>query len=146
MYIKEITYKDYDDVERTEKFYFNLTKAELIESELTTVGGLENEIRRIVEAKDMPSIIKIFKRLILQAYGIKSDDGRRFMKSEEISRSFAETEAYSELFTELASNTEAAIAFVNGILPKELLEEAKNKNIDLTSVEGAMNSIEKVEG
>ena len=94
MHIEEITYVDYDDVERKEKFYFNLTKAELVEMELTTVGGLEKEIRKIVDAKDTPSIVKIFKRLILQSYGEKSDDGRRFIKSEELSKAFSETEAY----------------------------------------------------
>ena len=134
MHIEEITYTDYNDVERTEKFYFNLTKAELVEMELSTVGGLENEIRKIVEAQDTPSIIKVFKRLILGSYGVKSDDGKRFIKSEELSKAFSETEAYSELFTKLASDASAAVKFVNGIIPKQLIEEAKKQNIDITDV------------
>lgn len=134
MHVEEITYVDYDDVERKEKFYFNLTKAELVEMELTTVGGLEKEIRKIVDAKDTPSIVKIFKRLILQSYGEKSDDGRRFIKSEELSKAFSETEAYSELFTKLATNAEAAVEFVNGIIPKDLRDEA-NKQVTVENGE-----------
>lgn len=117
---KTITYTDYNDVERTEDFYFNLTKAELSEMELSTSGGLENYIKRIVASRDSTSIIALFKELILKAYGEKSDDGRRFVKSEEISNAFAQTEAYSDLFMELATNAESATAFVNGITPKSL--------------------------
>ena len=114
---KTITYTDYNGVERTEDFYFNLTKAELMEMEIGTTGGMADMIKRIIDAKDAPAIIKIFKELVLKAYGEKSADGKRFVKSEEISNGFAQTEAYSQLFMELATNADAAAAFVNGIIP-----------------------------
>lgn len=114
---KTITYTDYNNVERTEDFYFNLTKAELMEMEIGTTGGMADMIKRIVDAKDAPAIIKIFKELVLKAYGEKSADGKRFVKSEEISNGFAQTEAYSQLFMELATDADAAAAFVNGIIP-----------------------------
>lgn len=114
---KTITYKDYNGVERTEDFMFNLTKAEILEMQLTKDGGMDAAIKKIVDAKDAPEIMKVFKDLILKAYGIVSDDGRRFIKSKEISDSFAQTEAFSMLFMELATDTDAASAFVNGIVP-----------------------------
>lgn len=114
---KTITYTDYNGVERTEDFMFNLTKAEILEMQLTKDGGMDAAIKKIVDAKDAPEIMKVFKELILKAYGIVSDDGRRFIKSKEISDSFAQTEAFSMLFMELATDTDAASAFVNGIVP-----------------------------
>ena len=114
---KTITYKDYNGVERTEDFMFNLTKAEILEMQLTKDGGMDAAIKKIVDAKDAPEIMKVFKDLILKSYGIVSDDGRRFIKSKEISESFAQTEAFSMLFMELATDTDAASAFVNGIVP-----------------------------
>ena len=120
---KTITYTDYNDVERTEDFYFNLTKAELMEMEMGAVGGLSGMIEKILSAKDAPAIIKVFKELVLKAYGEKSADGRRFIKSKEISDAFAQTEAYSQLFMELATDADAASKFVNGIAPN--MEEKK---------------------
>lgn len=121
---KVIKYEDYNGVQREEAFYFNLTKAEIMEMELSTVGGLTGMITSIVEAKDTPAIIKTFKEIILKAYGEKSPDGKRFMKSEEISEAFAQTEAYSELFMELLTDSKAAADFVNGIVPADLAQEA----------------------
>lgn len=121
---KTITYHDYNGVEYTQDFYFNLSKAEIMEMELGTTGGLAEMIQKIVAAQDAPSIIKVFKDLILKSYGEKSADGKRFIKSDEISTAFAQTEAYSELFMELATNAEAAAAFVNGIVPAEMAKEA----------------------
>lgn len=117
---KTITYTDYNDVTRTEDFYFNLSKAELMEMEMSTSGGLAEMIQKIVAAQDTPSIIKIFKELILKAYGEKSSDGKRIVKSEEISNAFAQTEAFSDLFMELATDADAASAFVNGIIPADM--------------------------
>ena len=118
---KTITYKDYNGTERTEDFYFNLTKAEVMEMEMSTSGGLAEMIENIVKAQDSPSIIKIFKNLILKAYGEKSPDGKRFMKVNDagvpLSVAFSQTEAFSILFMELATDAEAASNFVNGIIP-----------------------------
>lgn len=114
---KTITYNDYNGNERTEDFYFNLSKAELLEMEMGVSGGLAEMIQRITAAQDAPAIIKIFKDLILKAYGVKSSDGKRFEKSEELSAAFSQTEAYSILFMELATDADAAGKFVNGIVP-----------------------------
>lgn len=114
---KTIPYKDYNGNERSEDFYFHLSEAEVMEMEMSTAGGLAEMIRGIVAAQDAPAIIKIFKDLILKAYGEKSPDGKRFIKSEELSKAFSETEAYSVLFMELATDADAAAKFVNGIVP-----------------------------
>lgn len=116
---KTMTYVDYNGTKRTEDFYFNLTKAELMELELTTEGGLVERLQKIVDAKDAPEIIKQFKKIILMAYGKKSDDGKRFEKSEKLSEEFAQTEAYSDLFMLLATNAEEAAKFVNAIVPQD---------------------------
>ena len=121
---KSITYTDYNGVERKEDFYFNLTKAEIMEMEMSTAGGLAEMIQKIVAAQDAPAIIKIFKELVLKAYGEKSADGKRFIKSEEIATAFSQTEAYSILFMELATDAEAAAAFVNGIVPADVAQQA----------------------
>lgn len=121
---KTIKYVDYNGTERTEDFYFNLSKAEVMEMEMSTSGGMAEMIQRIVAAQDAPAIIKIFKDLVLKAYGQKSPDGKRFIKSEELSIEFSQTEAYSQLFMELATDAEAAAAFVNGIVPNDAAQPA----------------------
>lgn len=124
---KTITYTDYNGMERTEDFYFNLTKAELMEMEMGTSGGFAEMIQRIVAAKDAPAIIKIFKEMILKAYGQKSPDGRRFIKNEELREEFSQTEAFSILYMELATDDKAAAKFVNGVMPGELVQEAQKQ-------------------
>lgn len=114
---KVITYTDYDGNERTETFYFNLTKAEITEMELSLAGGLVKTIEKIVEERDGSKIIALFKDVILRSYGEKSPDGRRFIKSPQLSTEFSQTEAFSEMFIEMATNTEVATAFINGIAP-----------------------------
>ena len=117
---KSIKYTDYNGVERNEEFLFNLSKAEIMEMQMGTTGGLAEMITGIVNAGDTPEIIKIFKEIILKAYGEKSADGKRFIKSKELSDGFAQTEAYSELFMELATDSDAAAKFVNGIVPADM--------------------------
>ena len=124
---KTITYLDYNGNQRTEDFYFNLSKAEIMEMEMGTTGGLAEMISRIVAAQDAPAIIKIFKDLVLKAYGVKSADGKRFIKSDEIAAEFAQTEAYSELFMELATDADSAAKFVNGIVPADVSKQAQGK-------------------
>ena len=111
------TYVDFNDLSRTEDFYFNLTQAEVTEMELSVDGGLVEMINRIVAAKDGKQIIALFKDIVLRAYGEKSPDGRRFVKNQEIRDAFAQTEAYSDLFMELATDAQKAAEFVNGIVP-----------------------------
>lgn len=114
---KNIKYIDFDGNERTEDFYFNLTKAEVTEMEMSINGGLNKMLEKIVAEKDAKRIIEAFKDLILRSYGEKSPDGKRFIKNQELRDAFAATEAYSDLFMELATNADSAAAFVNGIIP-----------------------------
>ena len=122
MVVKKIKYTDFNGVEREEEFMFNLTEAEITEMELTTDGGLSDSIMKIISAQDTPEIIKTFKMLLLKSYGEKSADGRRFIKSEELTEAFTQTNAYSQLFMELATDDKAAIAFINGIIPDSMRE------------------------
>lgn len=121
---KTITYSDYNGVERTEDFYFNLTKAEITKMELSTKGGLAEMINRIVAAQDTPAIIEVFEDLIKRSYGVKTPDGRGFAKKAEDLESFMATEAYSQLFMELATDADAASAFVNGVVPADMAQKA----------------------
>ena len=129
MYTRTIKYTDYNGVEREEKFSFNLTKAEIMEMEMSEVGGLTETINRIVAAQDAPQLIKLFKDLILRAYGEKSADGKRFVKNDEIKEAFSQTEAYSILFMELAQDADKASEFVNGIIPADLSKELQKSSL-----------------
>lgn len=120
---KTITYVDYNDVERTEDFYFNLTKAELMEMELGISGGLSEAIDKVIKAKDTPSLIKVFKELVMKAYGVKTPDGKRFIKNDDVREEFCQTEAYSDIFMELATNDLAAAEFIKGIMPKDVADK-----------------------
>lgn len=120
---KTIKYTDYNGVERTEDFYFNLNKAEIMEMQLTTVGGLDAYLKKIISAQDMPTLMRIFKDLVLKSYGVKSDDGRRFIKNEKLREEFEQTEAYSILYMELSTDADAAAAFVNGIIPADVAKQ-----------------------
>lgn len=127
---KVIKYEDFNGNMQEEAFYFNLTKAELAEMELSTSGGMERMIESIVNTKDQAKIVSLFKEIILKAYGERTDDGKGFIKKRNgiyLSEGFSQTAAYSELFMELATDAEAAKAFVNGIIPKDVAA-AQNDN------------------
>lgn len=124
---KSITYVDYNGETRTEDFYFNLTKAEIIDMELSVEGGMSEYYKRILSAKDIPELIKVFKDLIKKSYGVKSADGKRFIKNEEVYNEFVQCPAYSELFTQIAMDADGfATEFVEGIMPKDLDNLVKN--------------------
>lgn len=123
---KTIEYTDYNGTKRVEDFYFNLSKAEITEMELGVTGGLAESIEKIVKAQDVPSIVKTFKELILKAYGEKSADGKRFIKNEELSTAFSQTEAYSNLFMELSTDADVAAEFIKGLIPQEYASQIPN--------------------
>lgn len=139
---RTMTYTDYDGNQRTEDFYFNLTKAEIMEMDLSAAGGLDKWISRIVAEQDGAKIVEIFKKIILKAYGEKSLDGKRFVKSPEISEAFSQTEAYSDLFVELATNAEKAAEFINGIVPGEANVTAEKIQDKVTALPGGDNKEE----
>ena len=122
---KTITYTDYNGVERTEDFYFNLSKAELAEMELSVDGGMSKMIENISKTNDVPSVVKFFKEIILKSYGEKSEDGKRFKKSEELSESFSQTEAKKKKNMEIFTDIESAITFINNIIPDIEIPEEK---------------------
>ena len=108
-----------------------MNKAELVELELSTKGRLTVMMDRIIAAQDNATLFKIFKDLVSKSYGVLSDDGRKFVKNQEVLDDFMQTEAYSIIFSELATNAEAAAEFFNNVIPqnlaKELAEEEANK-------------------
>lgn len=120
---KTMTYTDFNGTERTEDFYFNLTKAEVMEMEMSTKGGLAEMIQRIIAAQDQPAIIKIFKDLIIRSYGVKSPDGKRFIKNDEVVDEFVQTTAFSDLFMELATDADKAAEFINGVVPADMAKQ-----------------------
>ena len=121
---KTIKYTNYNDEEVEEDFFFHLSKAELVELEMSHEGGLSAALQRIVDAEDGKGIVQEFKNIILSAYGVRSDDGRHFTKNDQLRQEFESTEAYSALFMELVTDTDAAVVFINGVIPQGMAEEA----------------------
>ena len=128
MFKKVIKYEDFNGQKREETFYFNLSKAELMEMELSTQAGVEEMIKMLIATKDNAKIVQIFKDLILKSYGIKSEDGTRFIKSQELRDSFEQSNAYSELFMEILANTDAQVAFINGVISGVNMPEMKEED------------------
>lgn len=128
---KTVTFTDYDGVERTEDFYFNLNKAELTTLFNSVSGGLEKKLDQIVKAKDGPKIMENFREILRLSYGVKSNDGRTFRKSPEIYADFEATEAYSEIFMELCTDAEAAAEFIKNVIPKDLAAEVEKQQPEL---------------
>lgn len=124
---KTVTYKDFDGNERTEDFYFHLTEQELAEWELSVDGGLSGVLSRIIKSSDNKKLIAIFKDLLIRSYGVKTPDGRGFVKNQEVLNDFIYTQAFSDIYMELATDDKAASEFVNGIIPARLAAEAKKE-------------------
>ena len=122
---KVIEFKDWNDLERKEEHYFNLTKPEVVKMQASVKGGYDVQLKAIAAGSNGAGIMTFFEDLIKASYGEKSEDGRRFMKSEEISRAFMETRAYEVLFEELITNAQAAADFVNAIMPPDLVKQAQ---------------------
>lgn len=123
MYKETVKYIDYNGVERTEDVYFNLSKAELMEMQLSTAGGFDTMINKLIKAQDQPTLVKVFKDIMLRSYGVPSLDGRRFVKTKELAEEFTQTEAYSDLYMKFITDSEAAAKFITGIMPKSLIEQ-----------------------
>lgn len=117
MIAKTINFTDYNGNKKEKTYHFNLNKVELAEMEVSVNGGLSDMLKKISTEKDKPKIVEFFKDIILRSYGVKSEDGERFEKSPELAKAFSQTEAFVELFMEIANNSEAAVAFVKGVIP-----------------------------
>ena len=125
---KNITYTDYEGNERQEDFFFDLSEAELIELQMSTKEGFAHELKLVVAKEDQSAMMALIKKLILNSYGVKSDDGRRFIKSAQLSEEFSQMPAFSELFTELLFDDNKAAAFINGIIPSKISQNPEYKN------------------
>lgn len=117
---KTVTYKDLNGKERTETFYFHYFESEIMDMEMSEEGGLAERIQRIIDAKDQASLLKVIKKFVVDAYGIKSDDGRRFIKSQDVKDAFIQCPAYSKIYMELLTNDELAAEFVNQVVPEDM--------------------------
>lgn len=124
---KTITYTDFNGNERTEDHYFNLSKAELMRMEMGVKGGMTEMLNRMIAAQDAPALIEVFEELIRKSYGVKTPDGKGFVKRAEDYEAFVSTEAYSELFIELISSPEASAEFFNGVIPANLAKQVEEE-------------------
>lgn len=120
---KTITCTNFNGIETTEDYWFNLTESEILEMQLGTAGGLDESIKQIVAGMDLPNIVKFFKDFVLKSYGIKSPDGKRFIKNDKIREEFSQTNAYNKLFMELAFDDNAAAEFIDGVIPKDVADK-----------------------
>lgn len=153
MFKTNIKYTDYNGVERDEPFYFNLSKAELMEMELSTTAGMEEKIRMLISTNDNAAIMSTFKDLILRSYGIKSEDGRRFIKTKELRDQFEQSEAYSEFFIQIISDSSFQQKFINGIInganvpemkEEDAIAKLKELGYDTSRIEASLNNESKV--
>jgi len=153
MYKKLIKYEDFNGTQREETFYFNLSKAELMEMELSTKAGVEEMIRVLIATKDNATIVKTFKDLILKSYGIKSEDGTRFIKTQQLRDEFEQSNAYSEFFIELLSNPDEQVRFINGVVSgvnmpemneSDAIAKLKELGYDTSRIEESLNKENKV--
>lgn len=117
---KTVTYTDYNGEQRTETFYFHYTEAEILDMEMSEEGSFADRIQRIIDAKDKTALMKLIKKFVIDAYGVKSEDGKRFMKNNELKTAFLECPAYSDIFMEMVTNDEIAAEFVNGVIPSTM--------------------------
>ena len=125
---KTMTYTDFNGEEITEDFYFHLSEAEISEMELDSEGGISQKLQKIINSKDITKIKEYFQWIILKSYGEKTDDGKHFIKNEKVSEMFSYTQAYSDLWMELITDANAAVKFVEGIMPKSIIDKAKEND------------------
>jgi hypothetical protein len=123
---KTVTYKDYNDVERTETFYFHFNEAEILDMEMSTEGGFAERVQRIIDAKEQTALLKVIKKFVLDAYGVKSEDGKRFIKTDKVKEEFIQSPAFSIIFMELVTNDKLAAEFVNGVVPDSMKDRLKS--------------------
>lgn len=151
MFKTEIEYIDYNGNQRKDMLYFNLSKAEMMEMELSTTAGVEEKLRMLIATKDNETIVKTYKDLILRSYGIKSEDGTRFIKNAVLREEFEQSEAYSELFMKLLSDSDFQAKFINGIISgvnvpemneEDAIAKLKELGYDTSRLEASLNKDE----
>lgn len=133
---KTITYTDYDGMERTEDFWFNLSKTELTKLDAELPGGVLGVLRKIIDKKDRKALVDFIETLILRSYGEKTLDGKRFVKNPDMAEEFMQTPAYDELFMSILSDTDSQTSFINGVIPQSMAKEIEHT--DKKQVENAL--------
>jgi hypothetical protein len=126
---EKIKYTDYNGNELTETFYFNISKAEMMRMQMGHTGGYDEYLKRIISSKDSVATYKAFEDLIKLSYGVKSEDGKYFMKRPEDLERFMQSEAYSELIFSFFNDTNRVLNFVKGIMPKEIRDKVKEDEL-----------------
>ena len=122
---KTIRYTDFDGTSREEDLYFNLSEAELLEMAIHHDRGVEGVaayFKELGESKDPKLIIPAVKNMLLLAYGERSEDGRHFRKSPEITDDFVSSAAYQEMFMQMMSDRDTIMGFFKGALPAKYLQ------------------------
>lgn len=138
---RDITYENFDGETVTETFYFNLMQTEIVKLQVEYDGGMREMLQRIIKSENMEAIIREFQKIVLLAYGQRSEDGKRFIKSAQLREEFSQTAAYDALFMELATDDGKAAEFIAGVIPKQLLEQDQDKPTALpTNVAGPPSS------
>lgn len=120
---REIKYTDFNGDETSDICYFNFSKPELIEMQVEVEGGFGQMLQNIIDAKDNKAIVGQIKDIILRSYGEKSPDGKRFIKNDQLREEFSQTAAFQELFMQLALDENAAVEFIKGTFPKDMVDE-----------------------
>lgn len=139
MYKKTVKYTNFNGEEKTKDVYFHLSKPELMEMEIATSGSMSDRIKSALASKNDESLFMMFKEFLFKAYGVKSTDGEQFEKSEELSRKFEQSPVYDALYMELCTNTDAAIEFFTGIIPKDLADKVDTKGIKEKALQAVNN-------
>lgn len=135
---RTVTYQNYNGDEVTEDLYFNLTKAEIVDMELSTNGGLSTLLNRIVNTKNIPEAVKVIKEILTKSYGKKSDDGNRFIKNQQLIDDFVASPAYTKLYMELVFDAEAGAKFITGIVPPDMVNELQKEIGTVAEKNGAI--------
>ena len=142
---KTIEYTDFDGNKRKEDFYFHLTEAEVTDWEMSVEGGLSKALVGIIKSKNIRQIMPIYKSLLIRSYGVKSPDGRRFIKNDEVRDEFVQTQAFSDLYMKLATDLEEGTNFIKGVMPTFDPEIFKNLDAILDSTDDVDEIISKIE-
>ena len=135
MFRKDITYTDYNGDKQTETCYFNLNRTELMDIALDLPEGIvepsDNEKEasiHLVDKLGTKGIFNFIKDVVKKSYGIKSEDGRRFIKDDQITLEFTQTPMYDEIISEFTHDDKAASDFINNVIPAEYINEQIKKN------------------
>lgn len=123
MFKKTVTYKDYNDVERTETYHFHFSEAEILDMEMSVEGGFAERVQKIIDANDQTKLMKVIQKFVIDAYGVKSEDGKRFIKNEQVKTEFIESPAYSKIWMELVTNDQVAADFINNVIPADMKDQ-----------------------